>query len=159
MYYRRRVSYNVLMKLTYETGTATLVQFILLSFLNMANGANSVVTTCRKEGGGDCISNLLVSIIFFMLVVAWFGFVWVLGYAVQERRSKLLALGLIGAEILIIGVAYINIHGHTDALSLVTSVIDIILAVIIIFLSLRIVWAGDSRIVSHRRVRRRRHPS
>lgn len=143
------------MKLTYQTGIATLIQFITLSFLGMANGLNSIVTTCRNDGS-DCINNVIVSIIFFILTATWFGAVWILGAAAQERRSKRLALVLIGAELLIAMVAYFNARHHTDALSLGTSLLDLALAFWIIFLAFRIVRSKGERITSGGR-RRRRH--
>jgi drug/metabolite transporter (DMT)-like permease len=142
-------------KLTYQTGIATLVQFITLSFLGIANGLNSIVTTCRHDSH-DCINNVIVSIIFFMLTALWFAAVWILGAAAQERRSKRLALALVGAELLIAMVAYFNARHHTDALSLATSLIDLALAFWIIFLALRIIRSKGERIRTGARSRQRR---
>lgn len=134
------------MKLTYQTAIATLIQFIVLSFLGIANGVNSVVATCRHDGG-DCISNLIVSIIFFILTAGWFGAVWILGAMAQERRSKRLALMLIGAEALIALIAFFNARHHTDALSLATSLIDLSLALWVITLAYRLMRAEGRRVV------------
>jgi hypothetical protein len=142
------------MKLTYETGIATFIQFIALSFLNIANGVNSVVTTCRHEST-DCVGNILVSIIFFMLVVGWFGAVWVLGYYAQERRSYRLALALIGAEGLIALIALFNAKHNTDYLSLATSLIDLVLALWIVLLAFRLMRSRGKRITAKHRPRRR----
>lgn len=135
------------MKLTYQTAVATLIQFILLSFLGIANGLNSVVTTCRHDGG-DCVSNLLVSLIFFILTALWFAAVWVLGYTAQERRSRRLAQLLIIAELLIAMVAFFNAKHHTDILSLVTSLIDLCLAIWVISLAFRLMRSKGKRIPS-----------
>jgi drug/metabolite transporter (DMT)-like permease len=142
-------------KLTYQTAVATLIQFITLSFLGIANAMNSIVTTCRHDGH-DCISNLIVSIIFFILTALWFGCVWILGTLAQERRSKRLALLLIGAEGIIAMIAYFNARHHTDALSLATSLIDLALALWIITLAFRLVRAKGERITSGSGQRRRR---
>jgi uncharacterized membrane protein len=144
-------------KLTYQTAVATLIQFITLSFLGIANGLNSVVSTCRHDGT-DCISNLIVSIIFFILTAAWFGAIWIIGAIAQERRSKKFAFILIGAEALIALVALFNAKHHTDALGLATSVIDLLLALWIITLAFRLMMSGGARVVTgqHRR-RQRRH--
>src|SRR4051794_7575424 len=96
------------MKLTYETGTATLIQFIALGMLNIVNGLESIITTCRHESG-DCVGNILTSIIFYILTVLWFGIVTVIGYTAQERRSKRLAQLLIAAEAIIALIAWFNI--------------------------------------------------
>jgi len=142
------------MKLKYETAVATLIQFILLSFLGIANGLNSVVTTCHKDGG-DCISNLIVSTIFFILTAVFFAFIWILGYSAQERRSKRLAQLLICAEALIALIAFFNAKHHTDALSLITSLTDLCLAIWIITLAFRLMRANGGRVVSRQRPRRR----
>lgn len=145
------------MKLRYETAIATLVQFITLTLLGIPNALVSIISTCRSHGS-DCVSNLLVSLIFFLLTAAWFGFVWVLGYAAQERRSKRLARLLIAAEGLIILVALFNAKHHTNWLGLVTSLVDVFLAVWIIILAYRLSKANGGRIVSRTpRARQRRH--
>lgn len=137
------------MKLTYQTATATLIQFITLSFLGMANGLNSVTTTCRHTGK-DCISNLIVSIIFFMLTALWFGIIWSVGYMAEQRRSKLLARLLIAMELLVAVVAFFNARHHTDILSLLTSLVDLALAVWIITLAVRLMRSGGKRITRPR---------
>ena len=144
------------MKLKYETAIATLIQFVTLTILNIGTGTDSIVTTCRSSHS-DCVSNMLVSLIFFLLTAAWFGFVWVLGYAAQERRSKRLAQVLMLVEALIAIVALFNAKHHNDLLSLVTSLIDIALALWVITLAFRLMRAGGGRIVSKAAPRRRRH--
>lgn len=142
------------MKFTYETGPATLVQFIILSFLNIATGLSSVVSTCRHDGS-NCTSNLIVSIIFYILAVSWFGFVCALGFAAQLKRSKRLAQLLIMAELAITLIALFNIklnlHHQKDLLTLVTSFVDMVLAVWVIHLAIRLMKAGQGRVVRHRR--------
>jgi hypothetical protein len=148
-----------LTQFTYETGIGTLIQFIALSLLNLATGAHSVITTCTKDGS-NCISNLIVSMILYMLVVAWFAFVWVLGYAAQDRRSRRLAQILIAAEGCIALIALFNLkhHNQGDYLSLVTSIIDLILAVWIVWLAWHLMKARGGRVVSTQRARRRPTP-
>jgi len=146
------------MKLQYETGVATLIQFVALTLLNVATGTTSVVTQCR-ENSSDCVGDLMISLIFFLLIVSWFAFVAMLGYLAQHRRSKKIALVLIGAETLIAMVAFFNARHHPDLLSLITSVVDLLLAVWIIYLAIRLIRAGDGRIVTKPRPRRRRLPT
>lgn len=143
------------MKLTYQTGIAAFIQFVILSFLGIANGANSVVTTCRHDST-NCVSNLIVSLIFFMLTVAWFAAVWLLAYMAQENRSRRLAQLLICAEGLIGLIALFNARHHTDILSLLTSLIDLGLAIWVAWLAFRLMRAGGGRVVA--RQRRRRSP-
>lgn len=144
------------MKLKYETGIATLIQFVTLSILNILNGVESIVTTCRQNDG-DCVSNTLVSMIFFILVAGFFACIWALGYLAQERRSKRLAQLLIAAEALIAMVAYFNVQHHNNALNLFTSIVDIGLAIWIITLAFRLMRSKGGRVVSKQRTRQRKH--
>jgi hypothetical protein len=150
------------MKLTYETATATLIQFIVLGLLNIANGLDSIVTTCH-HAGGDCVGNIFSSLIFYILTVGWFGAVLVVGYAAQERRSKRLAQLLIAAEGFIGLVALfnvkLNLKYHSGFLSLGTSLADLLLAIWIITLAYRLMRAGGKRITPRNRSRKRKHGS
>jgi heme A synthase len=140
-------------KLTYQTAVACLIQFVTMSFLTLANEGNSVVTTCHNHG--DCFSNLLSSLIFFILTAAWFGVVWMLGYTAQEQRSRRLAQVLIIAELAIAVVAIFNAKHHTDILSLFTSLLDVALALWVISLAWRLMRSGGGRVVSRSRSRKR----
>lgn len=146
------------MRLKYETAIATLIQFVALTLLNVGTGAVSVVSTCH-DSNGDCVSNLIVSLIFFILLALWFACIWVLGYAAQERRSKRLAQLLIITELLVAVVALFNAKHHTDPLSLATSIIDFCLAVWVITLAYRLIKSGGGRIVTRQRSRSRKHPN
>jgi protein-S-isoprenylcysteine O-methyltransferase Ste14 len=146
------------MKLTYETATATRAQFIIISFLGIPNGLNSIITTC-KDSHSDCFANTFLSFIYFILIVAWFGFLWVLGFAAQDRRSKRLATILIAAEALVLLISLFNARHHNDILGLVTSLIDAVLASWVIMLAWRLRQAGGGRVVSRGRTRQRRRPT
>lgn len=141
------------MKLTYETGTATLIQFIVLGLLNIINGLDSIVTTCHHEGGG-CLSNVFSSVVFYILTIMWFGIVLLIGYAAQEKRSRRLAQLLIAAEAMIALIAFfnikLNVRYHNGLLSLFTSVADLLLAIWIITLAYRLMKAGGRRITKQR---------
>ena len=152
------------MRFRYEVGIITFIQFILLSLLGIANGLNSIVSTCASDSH-DCVSNLIVSLIFFIITAAWFAFIWILGYQVQERRSSGWAAMLIGAEAVVSLIALFNAMHHTDWLSLSTSIIDLVLALWVILLVLMLVWSGGSPIkrsaprTAAGRPRRRRRPT
>lgn len=145
-------------KLTYQTSVATLIQFITLSLLSLANSLNSIVTTCVKDSS-HCVENMIPSIILFILTAIWFGFIWILGYMAQDRRSRRLAQVLIAAELLIAMVAFFSIKHHSDILSMVTSLIDFVLAIWIITLAFRLMRAGGGRVVTRQRPRSRRPPA
>lgn len=140
-------------KLKYETGIATVIQFIVLGLLNIVDGFNSVITTCNTDNS-SCLSNLFVSIIFFLLIMCWFAFICLLGFMAQEKRSKRFAQALIGAEALVAIVAIFNIKHHDDFLSLFTSVADLLLAIWISTLAFRLMRSGGKRITGQRSRRR-----
>jgi len=141
------------MKLRYETGIATLVQFVTMTFLNVGTGLVSIVSGCHN-GIGDCIVNSFTSLVYFLLIALWFAFVWGLGFMAQERRSKRLAQALIGAELLIALVALFNARHHVDAIGLITSLIDSVLAIWVIFLAFKLMRADGARIVTTQRQRK-----
>ena len=148
-----------LTKLTYETGPATFIQFAVLGLLNIATGVQSVVLTCQKDNN-DCLGNLLDSFIFYLLILGWFGAVSALGFIAQHRRSQKLAWLLIFAEIAIAGVAFMNIKlnlkYHNGWLTLITSIVDLVLAIWIISLAWRLSKASGGRVVTNQRARKRR---
>lgn len=142
------------MRIRYETGFATLIQFIVMSLFNVATMIGSMIAACSGERP-NCGESLFLSPLYFLLVVTWFGILAALGFVTQERRSKRLALVLISAELLVLFVASINARGTEDRLSLVTSLVDIALALWVILLAVRLVRSKGGRIVA-RQVRRRR---
>lgn len=143
------------MKIKYETNIATLVQFITLSLLNIATGLNSIITTCIHNSN-DCVTNTMLSVIFFIIVAIFFAGVWVLGYTVQDRRSTRLAQLLILVEIAIFLFALLNAKNHTDLLSLFTSITDMLLAIWVIASCLVLIKNGGKRAPARRPVKRRR---
>lgn len=149
------------MKLTYETGTATLIQFITLGMLNILTGLDSIIQTCRHDGT-NCLENVFTSFVFYILIVGWFGIVCVIGYAAEQKRSRRLAQLLILAEIMIAFVAFFNIRlnlkYHNGFLTLITSLADLVLAIWIITLAYRLMKAGSGRVVTtkHRPRQRRK---
>ncbi|MBC7708060.1 hypothetical protein H7Y63_02455 [Polaromonas sp.] len=145
------------MLLHYRTGLATLIQFITLSLLGIANGLDSVITTCGNNRN-NCVSNLLVSTVFFLLTVGWFAGIWLVGYAAQDRRSRKLALILIAMELVVLLVATFNARHHTNLISFITSVTDALLAVWVILVAWRLRRAKGGRIVTSERARQRRNP-
>ena len=142
------------MRLTYETGTATLVQFVVLGLLNITDALQSIITTCTHSGG-DCVGNLLSSVIFYCLIVIWFGVLLALGFAAQHGRNKRLAQMLICAELAVVVVATYNIKldlsYHNGFLSLITSFVDVVLSIWVISLAFRLTRVGSGRVVKRQR--------
>jgi hypothetical protein len=143
------------MRLTYETGIATLIQFIVLAFLNIIDAIYSVIDTCAHSGG-SCATNALSSVVFYILIVVWFGFIVGLGFATQSKRSSRYAKFLILAELSVFLVAAYNIklgiRYHNGALSLFTSLIDLIMSVWIMTLAYRLMKSGGARVRRRARV-------
>jgi hypothetical protein len=144
-------------KLTYQTGIGTMIQFILLSFLALGSQAVSVVTECTSKDG-NCIGNLLTSIIFYMLVAVVFGSIWIIGLWAQDRRSKRLALMLIGIEGIIAAVSLfslkLSLHGHKNVFGLAASFLIFVMACWIALLAYRLMRAEGGRVSPGRRQRR-----
>jgi hypothetical protein len=135
------------MRLRYQTAIATIIQFVSITILNIATGLNSVITTCsNKNTSSDCTSNLLVSLIFFLLTAGWFAAIWALGFASQSKRSRQLARLLIIVELGVALVALFNIKHHTDILSLITSIIDLSLSVWVMYLAYNLSKAKGGRL-------------
>lgn len=146
------------MRLVYRTAKATFIQFVCLSLLAIVNTLDSIVTTC-SSGGHNCVSNMVSSTLFFLVLVGFFAVLWVLGFNAQDRRSWRLALLLIAVEGGVILVESFNALHHTSLLSLLTSIIDIGFAVWVIILAWRLSRAKGSRIVASERSRERNRPA
>lgn len=142
------------MRLYYETATATLIQFVAMSLLSAANNVASVVEVCTGEMGG-CLSNGIASLGFFLLTAIWFGIIWVIGFAAQDRRSRILCYALITAELMVLAVANFNLRNPGNLLATVTSALDAVLAVWIIILAFRLSRAKGGRVLRTQRARRR----
>ena len=137
------------MRLRYETGTATLIQFIVLGLLNIATMIGSTVTACRTDS--DCLGSFFLNFIFYLLLVAWFGILCVIGFGAQQKRSKRLAQILICAEGLTALVSLFDAKHHNDFLGLITSAADFILSVWIVTLAFRLMRSGGGRVVRKHR--------
>lgn len=86
------------MRLRYETGAATLVQFVVGVGLSFIGAAASIYNNCHNHSAADCVSNSLVSLVLIILSAAILGSIAAFGYVAQERRSTRLAFILIGIE-------------------------------------------------------------
>jgi sugar phosphate permease len=145
------------MKLTYQTGIATLIQFILLSFLTLFSQVGSVVSTCRTDSN-NCMGNLITSIVFYIVVAVVFGGIWLIGLAAQNLRSKRLALLLIGIEGLTALIALFSVKlslNSKNIFSITASFVIAVLAVWTISLAFRLMRSEGKRIAHG--TRRRHH--
>lgn len=147
------------MKLTHQTGIATLIQLVALSLFAVISQASSVVTTCRKDSG-DCINNLIISVVFYLLVALVFGGIWVVGLLAQNSRNKWLARLLIGIEAMVAAVSLftvkIGLHGEKNIPGTLASLTIAAIALWTITLAFRLTKYEGRRIASSGRRRRRR---
>jgi len=145
------------MKLTYQTGVATMIQFILVSLFVLASQVGSTITTCHKDSG-NCVSNLITSIIFYILAAVVFGSIWVIGYTAQSRRSRRLAQLLICAEgfigLLALFSLKLNLHS-SNVFGFIASLAMALLAGWIVIVAVRLMRAGGGRVVNRPRERNR----
>lgn len=148
------------MKLTYQTGIATLIQLVLFSVLTIVNQIFSTVSTCSQPAQ-NCVGNIITSIIFYLLVAIGFGGIWVVGLAAQATRNKWLAWLLIGIESVIVLVALFSLklalhQGAKNLTSLLASPLIAALAIWIIVLAWRLMRSEGKRIRRGGRGQRRR---
>jgi hypothetical protein len=141
-------------KLKYETSIVTFIQFIAMSFLYLLVNLGSIITSCRGRSY-DCVSNSISSITLSIVVIIAFSCVWLLGYYVQNRRSRRLALLLMFIEVGIFMVELLDARHFPNILSLFTSLLDASLALLVIILALRLYTANGGRIVSRNRNKKR----
>jgi hypothetical protein len=140
----------VLPKLKYETSIVTFVQFITMSFLYLLINLSSIISTC-SGGSFNCVSNSISSISLSIVIIIAFACLWLLGYYVQNRRNRRLALLLIAVEAGVFIIELLDAHNFTNVLSLITSVIDMLLALWVIALAFRLFRAKGGRIVGRSR--------
>ena len=142
------------MAIKYQTGVSTLIQFITIVALNLISTLIITIHGCFKSPG-ECVGDTTLNLLFLLVLAAWFAFIWVLGYAAQDRRSKNLARALILAEVTVAGAALLDLRHAPNPYSFITSLVDAGLAVWTIALAWRLIKAGQNRVVSARpRVRR-----
>ncbi len=142
------------MLLQYRTAVATLIQFIVVSLFSLINGADSVISTCSARHN-HCVSNMLATTLLFLLTTFFFGTIWVLGFAVQDRRSRRLAYLLIMIEAAVFLIAAFNGSNHHNFIGLLASVANALLAIWVAILAFRLSRAKGGRIMASQRARRR----
>lgn len=138
------------MRIRHETGIATFIQFVIGVFLSFISGGISIIADCRGTSSGECISNAFVSLILIILVVLWLGFLLVLGYATQDRRSSRLALVLMGAESLTALIYLFDAKHSPDIFSGLMNLVSLLIAAWVIFVAWHILRAKGGRIVRGR---------
>jgi predicted permease len=133
--------------LTNQTAAASLLQFFTMVILGVPNTIVNIVTTCNSSQN-SCVSNTIVTLIFYLLTAGWFGIIMLVGFIAQRKRSRQFAVLLGGLEFITLGVAgYIDYPHDTNVLAKATSLIDAVLSIVVIYLALRLFYSGGRRIV------------
>jgi hypothetical protein len=149
------------MKFKYETGIMTFVQFIVSSLFVLVTQFGSTTISCFKHGN-ECVSNIITSLLFFIVVSVTFGIIWLIGFAAQDRRSRRLAQLLICVEGMVGLIALfsvkLNLHTH-NFFGLIGSLGLSAMALLIVRLAWRLMKGGGGRIVSKQRPRQRHRPT
>jgi hypothetical protein len=146
-----------LMRLTYQTSVAAFIQFVIVSLFTLVSQTVSTVSSCHTDGN-NCVGDLLVSIIFYIVVAVVFGAIWIVGYGAQARRSRRLAQLLICIEAFLglLALFSIKLNAHSRSASgLIASFGMLLLAAWVGSLAFRLMRAGPGRVVN----RQRRPPS
>lgn len=140
------------MRLTYQTGIGTLIQFLVLTFLNIPNSIVGIVQGCKI---GNCETNAVATIVFFLLLVVWFAFLWIIGTIAQQKRSRRLTVFLAGSEFVTLAIAaYLDLDHKTNLLQTITGIIYVVIGLLVIYLCFNLFVAGKGRMVKGR-VRRK----
>ncbi len=134
-------------RLIYQTAAASLIQFITLMLLGIPSTIVNIVSTCHGNNS-NCVSNMIVSLILYILTAGWFGIIMILGYATQKRRSRQFAVLLMGFEFATLVVSgYFDFPRESSILNKTTSLIDAILSIWIIYIAFRLFLSGGKRMV------------
>ena len=136
------------MKLRYETGTATLVQFLVIMLLGFIGGIAGVISDCKDSGMASCVQDSVVTLAYVLILAGWFGFIAMLGYAAQDQRSHRLAKVLIAVEFMVLAVSLFNAKHFPNVLGVITSLADAALAAWVIVLAFRLNMAKGGRITA-----------
>ncbi len=136
-----------------------MIQFVIIALLNFVGAVINIVVECHDASSGyECASSAAIDMVYVILLAGWFGFIWVLAYAAQQRRDHRLAAILMGAEAMVLVVSLFNAKHYPNLLGLITSLVDAAFAVWIIFLAFRLIRAKGGRIRTSTSSRPRRRP-
>jgi hypothetical protein len=134
-----------------------MTQFLVMVLLNFVAAIVGGIGSCRDASSTyDCVSGVGIELLYVILLAVWFGFVWVLAYAAQDRRDHRLAIILMGAEGMILAVSLFNAQHYPNILGLIISLADASFAVWVIWLAFKLTRAKGGRITT---TPKRRRPS
>lgn len=138
-------------KLKYETGIATTAQLIVVTVFNIINGTASSIDQCTNNSG-NCVSNIVLSLLYFMVLSVGFVALWLIGMAAQDKRSKRLAQLLILGEFVVAGISIFDLtHQDPSITGRISSFVDGVFSVWIIILAIRLLRAKGGRVRKYRK--------
>ena len=134
------------LKLKYETGVAVTIQFVAVTILNFVGGSITTIKDCTGNST-NCISNLVISVLYFGFLTLCFGFLWIVGFIAQDRRSIRLSKILIFIEgfVFLFGL-YEFSHYSSSITKTIIGLVEIITAIWVSWLALRILRAKGGRV-------------
>jgi len=124
------------MKIRYQTGTATIVQLVVMLLLNFATALQAIITSCVHHD--SCVSGIVINFLFLIVLAVWLMLLAALGYMAENRRSRKFALVLLAGEALVAVVTFFNIRHFPNILGLITSIVDFSMAIWVIILAYRL---------------------
>jgi hypothetical protein len=142
-------------KLSHETGITTFAQLVTIVPLAFLNGLFVMGKSCFGDDSSSCAINSLFSMFSVLFLAGWFGFLCMLGYATQEKRSQLFARLLILGELAVVAIALFVLQNPGSILDTLSGLLAIGLAGWTILLAIRIHQAKGRRIVARPRRRAR----
>ena len=145
-------------RLTYQTGIATTIQFIAVSVLNFTSGIYSSVNQCiSSSGSSSCVGDVVLQIGYFLVITIWFGALWLAGFAAQDRRSRRISQLLIMGEGIVFLIGLFGLMHHKQSiLPLIISIFEVATSIWIAWLAFRLIRAKGGRVRVRSHVRHRK---
>lgn len=138
-------------KLTYQTGIATTIQFIVMTILNLIDAFSKSIHQCTINTG-TCAGNVVLYVLYFIMLTIGFGVILAIGFAAQDRRSRRLAQLLILIELVILLISMFDFqHANPALFTQASNIVGALLAVWVMWLSFRLIRARGGRVVSRHR--------
>ena len=139
-------------KLTYQTGIATTIQFIVMTILNLISAFSKSIHQCTVNTG-TCVGNVVLYVLYFIMLTVGFGVILAIGFAAQDPRSRRLAQLLILIELVILMISLFDFqHANPGLFSQASNIVGALLAVWVMWLSFRLIRARGGRVVSRHRL-------
>jgi len=135
-------------RLRYETGIAATIQFIAISGLNFIDFGSKAISECHLNSSG-CSGYIVTELVLFIALSVMFGFVWLIGFATQDLRSRRFAKLLIAVELLVLLIGLFDIEHHNSSiLGVLSSLVEIISSIWVSWLALKLIRAKGGRVRS-----------